>query len=65
MEFTYFYLEMRSHCVPLDELELTTHTRVASDSEIYLPVLLKCWGKKRKPPPTDPMNSYQLLFGLT
>jgi hypothetical protein len=55
--FLFFWgggFETRFLCVALAVLELTLQTRLASNSEIHLPLPPKCWDKRHAPPrPAD------------
>jgi hypothetical protein len=41
--FCFFFFEKGFLCVTLADLELTLKTRLASNSEIHLPLPPKCW----------------------
>jgi hypothetical protein len=57
-------------CVALAVLELTLQTRLASNSEIHLPLPPKCWDQRRVPPRLAPTLLFlrkwffRLLFDL-
>jgi hypothetical protein len=57
--FFFFVFETGFLCVVLAVLELTLYTRLASNSEIRLPLPPKCWDYRRAPPlPSWPHSLY-------
>ena len=48
--FVFFFFETGFLCIALAVLELTLLTRLASNSEIRLPLPPKCWDQRRVPP---------------
>jgi hypothetical protein len=56
--FLFLFFETGFLCVALAVLELTLWSRLASNSEICLPLLPECWTKRR----ASPLPGSEILY---